>query len=186
MSVTPATGMGLEAGSAAISANITGILEYQAQFCGAYCPTGGQGASVSGTVYDASPSISSVTPTTFTVGQATPNVQIQGQNFGTNQPTVTFSLGSVQVTSHTDMKIVVTATANVAGTGNFTVTSKGYNGQQFEPNNGGSAQATSPSVTANDPPSPVITITSSGFPITQRSPCTTGTAALVPPLTYTY
>ncbi len=41
------------------------------------------------------------------------------------------------------------------------MTSTGYNGQQFEPNEGGSAQATSPSVTANNPPAPQITGVSS-------------------------
>ncbi len=157
MSVTTATGKGLEAGSAGISANITGIDVYVDQFCGAFCPTGGEGTSVSGSVYDASPSISSVTPNTFTVGQATPNVQIQGQNFGTNQPTVTFSLGSAQVTSYTDTTIVVTATANVAGIGSFSVTSTGYNGQQFEPNQNGSAQATSPKMTATGATAATIT-----------------------------
>ena len=53
----------------------------------------------------------------------------QGQKFGTNVPSVTFSLGSVQHVLHRQ--------ADCGGgygerTGNFTVTSTGSNRQQFQ------------------------------------------------------
>jgi hypothetical protein len=149
ITVTTGEATALEAGSAGISAAMgSGVPEYSASFCaGTVCPTGGQGASITGSTYDATPFINLVTPSTFTVGVATPNVTLQGGNFGTNQPTVTFTLGTVQVTGYTDSTITVIVTANTAGTGTFSLTSTGFDGQSFEGEGMGSPQATSPNVT---------------------------------------
>jgi 3D (Asp-Asp-Asp) domain-containing protein len=140
-------------GNTAGSAQITAVSEpmtqwnpYSDSYWTCWAPTQYGNA----TVYDPSPSISSVSPNSYIVGQTTTGVQIAGQNFGTNQPQVTLSLGgTVTVTSHSNTLIVVSVTPSTAGTGTFTVTAEGFGGQQFSSNGPGDLpMATSPQVSA--------------------------------------
>ncbi len=101
------------------------------------------------TVYDPTPVITGVTPNSVVVGQPA-TVTLSGQNFGTNQPQVTESLGdAVTVTSYSDTQIVTSLTPSTTGTGYFTVTAEGFNGQGFVESDGQSQ---------NSPPSPPLNV----------------------------
>jgi len=101
------------------------------------------------TVYDPTPVITGVTPNSVVVGQPA-TVTLSGQNFGTNQPQVTESLGdAVTVTSYSDTQIVTSLTPSTTGTGYFTVTAEGFNGQGFMESDGQSQ---------NSPPSPPLNV----------------------------
>ncbi len=138
---------GISGGSATITANgVTEVLydEIDGENYGCEAP----GQSGVANVYDPTPVITGVSPTTgFVVGEAGA-VTLTGQNFGTNKPQVSFSLGgTVTVSSNTDTSIQASLTAASAGTGTFTVTSEGYDGQSFKSSSGQNQQSgASPSV----------------------------------------
>ena len=159
---TVATGTvsGVTAGSVQISAFDASEPDYSTG-CYSYtieCPLDtGTGGESPGTGYDPTPVITSVSPNSYIVGQTATGVQISGQNFGTNRPQVTLSLGgTVQITSYSDTLIVVNVTPSTAGTGTFTVTAEGFNGQPFAPSEGQSQTAQSPQVSATQPPAAAI------------------------------
>jgi hypothetical protein len=127
------------------------------------------------TVYDPTPVITGLTQNSFVVGQTTTGVTISGQNFGTNQPQVTLSLGgTVTVTSYSDTQIVVSVTPSNAGTGYFTVASEGFNGQGFIPS-GGQSQ--------NSGPSPQVTVSAPTVSVTAGPTYILAAQTLAPGLT---
>jgi hypothetical protein len=144
---------GISGGSATITANgVTEVLydEIDGENYGCEAP----GQSGVANVYDPTPVITGVSPTTgFVVGEAGA-VTLTGQNFGTNKPQVSFSLGgTVTVSSNTDTSIQASLTAASAGTGTFTVTSEGYDGQSFKSSSGQNQQSgASPSVAVSGLP----------------------------------
>ncbi len=107
LSVQPQLATGLEAGSAGISANMSsGVPEYSASFCaGTLCPSGGQGASISGAV---TPVLTSITPT---MGLATSEVTVTivGVGFATPVALVVANGVTAQVQSSTPTRIVAQA-----------------------------------------------------------------------------
>lgn len=145
ISVSTGEVAGLTPGTASFSASVGGgVPEYVACFCGQACPTGGQGASASGSVSDVTPVITGIAPSDWNAGTTTP-VTFSGQYFGTNAPTLSFSPGagiSYTLSSYTDTQITANVTV-AAGTPNesvsVTATSNGYNGQGFT--NGGNGQS---------------------------------------------
>jgi hypothetical protein len=103
-------------------------------------------------VYDPTPVISSVNPTTFVVGSAT-TFTINGQYLGTNCPTLQFPFAaSYSLSPCTDSAVSGTVTATGTGSGDLVYTSKGYGGQGFLPAPGGSPQANGPQLSSSYPP----------------------------------
>lgn len=155
-------------------------------------------------VGDGTPVISSVSPSTWAAGASVPIV-ISGSNFGTAFPgnantalTISPSVATFTVQSWTDTVIQATAAVSPSATGSASlfVTSTGF-GSGFQ-SGGGSQPSEGGGNNGVQVVKPTITVTSSGFQITQGSPCTAGTTALVspggstysvpplmPPLTYT-
>jgi hypothetical protein len=88
------------------------------------------------TVGDATPIISSLSPSVWSAGSAT-TVTINGEHFGTNSPTLSFSDSSISATiaSYSDTQIVASiAVPSGAPSGEevtVTVTADGYNGNSF-------------------------------------------------------
>ena len=146
--ITVSTGeaTALEEGSAGISATMSsGVPEYSARFCaGTACPTGGQGASITGSTHDATPVITNLSTTTFPVNQAT-TVTIRGQDFGTNTPALDLPfLGTYTlIGTPTDTQIVASIAPSAVGGGDLGVTAGGFNGQSFEGEGMGSPQGNS-------------------------------------------
>lgn len=96
------------------------------------------------TVDDSTPAITGIDPGDWNAG-STISVTFNGQNFGTNAPTLGFSPSSgisYTLSSYNDTQIIANVTV-AAGTPNetvtVTVTSNGYNGQGFQ--NGGNGQS---------------------------------------------
>jgi len=112
LSVQPQLATGLEAGSAGISANMSaGVPEYSASFCaGTACPTGGQGASISGTV---TPVVSGVSPSMAPAGMSQAIV-ISGAGFGSS-PVVTVGGGASAVVNSSS-STTINATLTIPGT----------------------------------------------------------------------
>jgi hypothetical protein len=132
LTVQPQLATGLEAGSAGISANMSaGVPEYSASFCaGTACPTGGQGASISGSV---TPSVSGVSPSMAPAG-GTQAVVISGAGFGTNPQVSISGGGSAVVNSSTNTTINATLTipgGSSGGNQNLTVTAAGFSSFPF-------------------------------------------------------
>lgn len=112
----------------------------------------GTGAGASGTVGDATPVISGISPSQWNAGNTT-QVTLNGRYFGTNAPTLNFSPGngiSYSLLSFSDTQIV--ANVSVAASTpdefvNVSVTNNGYGGSGFL---GGPGQTpTSASASAN-------------------------------------
>lgn len=121
------------------------------------------------TVGDPTPSITSVSPSTWAAGQSV-SVTITGSGFGSN-PTLTVSGAGItsSITSHSDVGgpggAKITANISVAlctppETATITVTSTGYNGSGFVPGSAGQSDSGSSSatVTAVAAPTPTITL----------------------------
>ena len=110
---------------------------------------------------DFSPTISSISSTSFVAGTSTPNVQISGQNFGTNCPrfAVTPALAGTSFTPTNCTDTVVTGTMNidpsaVAGQDTVSLTAEGFNGQGFLPAQPGETQSATTTITVTLPPPP--------------------------------
>ena len=124
---------------------------------------------------DLSPTISSISLSTFVAGTSTPNVQISGANFGTNCPNFAITptlAGSTFVPngpqSCTDT--LVTGTMNIdpnaaAGQDTVSLTAEGFNSQGFLPAQQGETQSASKTITVLA--APTIRITRSS--LTQSS-----------------
>jgi hypothetical protein len=105
------------------------------------CPTGGPvSGSATGTVPDSTPTITGINPSDWVAG-TNQSVTLQGQYFGTNAPTLSFSPSvgiSYTLSSYNDTTIVALVTV-ASGTPNeqvtVSVTNNGYGGSSF---NGGS------------------------------------------------
>lgn len=132
---------------------------------------GGKSNAGTYSVYDRTPSISSVSPSTWKAGASTA-VTVSGIGFGTS-PTVSFSDSYVSWTqsSATDTSITGTVTVGVndpGGTATLTVTSNGY-GSGFQSNGQSNKGSSAASVTPVTPtlslswPSPT-SVTMSGSP----------------------
>lgn len=161
ISVTAGEIAGLSAGSATLSAGVPDdVPEYVPCYCaGGTCPTGSYGGSTTGTVYDPTPVISSVTPSTFVVGSAT-SFTISGQYFGTNCPTLQFPFAaSYSLSSCADTAVSGTATASAAGSGDLVFTSGGYGGQGFQASPGQTQTAQSGELTASNPTPTITSVT---------------------------
>jgi hypothetical protein len=125
------------------------------------CPIAfGIGGGASGTVYDATPTITSISsnPSPLVAGNTGQTVTIAGKAFGTNTPTLTFSdptITAPTLISHTDTQIVANVTvpsSTQPESVTVDVTTTGYGGNSF--NGGGDGQ----SATSGQSPSvPVVT-----------------------------
>ncbi len=134
---------GNTAGSAGITAaGITEEYNYQPLDLQWWCTAPSQEGTV--TVYDPGPSNVSISPTSFTVGTATP-FTITGSNLGTNLPTMSFPFAATYSLSNwSDSQVTGSLTANVAGSGNWTFTSGGFGGQAFASDGPGDLPTTTP------------------------------------------
>ncbi len=107
-------------------------------------------ASATFSVGDDTPVISSITPNSFIVNdQAT--VTITGRHFGSPTcPTLAFPFAVTYPTpTCTDTNITLLLTPTGAGSGSLTLTSKGYNGQSFDPQPGNQSSTTASISAAN-------------------------------------
>jgi len=103
------------------------------------------------TVYDLTPVIDSITYDTWNAGVPNKGVNINGQHFGANLPTINLSDSSIgiTITQHSDTQIVATFTPGANSpteTVNVSVTNNGYGSNAF--NGGGVDSGTSGQQTA--------------------------------------
>lgn len=129
------------------------------------CPvTFGAPGGASGTVYDATPVITGISPAVLDAGTTTQLI-LTGSGFGTNAPTLTLSPSSsisYSLTSYNDTEILaqVSVAANTpTETLNVSVTSNGYSGQGFTGGSGQNSAKSSPSsIQVQAPNAPRVTI----------------------------
>ena len=115
--------------------------------------TAGGSSSISFSVGDASPKITGVVPSSFTVGVPASSVQINGQNLGTNCPTLTFPFAlqsGYSFSSCTDTQVLVNFTPAAAGSGDITFSDAGFGGLGWDPAPGQQQTAQSSSVNASN------------------------------------
>jgi IPT/TIG domain len=180
--VSGGTVTGIGAGSVVIGAGDTVDPDYAASVCAPSdpCPVEPPSGSaiVSGTVGDATPVISGISPGNWNAGTTTP-VTINGQHFGNNAPTLNFSPGggiSYSLSNYGDTQIVanVTVAASTPSESvSVSVTNNGYNGNGFiglqgQGSTSGSANA---QVTAEAPPMVAIKAGApTAVPVAQAQP----------------
>jgi hypothetical protein len=139
----------VSAGSVGIGAQFPSLVVYTGELCSTGCPipcpTGNLGAGASGTVGDATPVISSISPDYWPAGTTTTGT-INGQYFGTN-PSVSLSDTTIafSYTPVSDGQVNFSATVPQYDSNavTLTVTSNGYNGSGFVPLPNGGSQASS-------------------------------------------
>jgi hypothetical protein len=146
----------------------------------------GTSSAVTFTVVDPSPTVTGVSPSTWSAGSSY-TVTITGTNFGTN-PSVSIALPTGTITPTTsnpsDTSVTVSFTVptnSPSGSAPVTVTSRGFNGSGFYPGSSGnspSATNNSGDVVAQTPVPQIMIIPSvSQASASQLSSCTSGTLA---------
>jgi hypothetical protein len=127
-------------------------------------------------VGDFSPTISSISQTSFVAGTSTPNVQISGTNFGTNCPkfaiTPTAAGSTFVPASCADTQI--TGTMNIdpnaaAGQDTVTLTAEGFNSQGFLPAQSSETQSATTTISVTPPPPPTVSVSLNGATVSANS-----------------